>query len=217
MAKETDMELGKIAFTADSKDGIAGYDEFRKTALAVTKEDFPDLANLSDGGVFALRLDDIVPPTPIPFDKVRDKVAAAWHADQAVTAQEARAKAVLDEIAGGKTLGATGLLTTVVPSIARGGFSDDLPPAVIGKVFATDPGKAAQVSANGKVYVIVTDKIIKADMTDADAKLISGQIAQQLSQSLANDLLNFYATAVESESGFTLDSQAVTAVQSQIQ
>jgi peptidyl-prolyl cis-trans isomerase D len=217
MAKETDMELGQISFTADSKDGIAGYDEFRKTAQAVTKDDFPEMGNLADGGVFALRLNKIVPPTPIPFDQVRDKVASAWHDAQALSAKEARAKDVLAEIAGGKSLGATGLLTTTVPSIARGGYSDDLSPAVIGKVFATDPGKAAQVSADGKVYVVVTDKIMDADMTDPDTKLISGQIGQQLSQSLANDMLNFYATAVEGETKFTLDSQAVTAVQSQIQ
>ncbi|KEO61673.1 SurA N-terminal domain-containing protein [Thioclava indica] len=217
MAKETDMELGQIEFTADSKDGIAGYDEFRKTAQSVTKDDFPELANLADGGVFALRLNKIVPPTPIPFDQVRDKVASAWHDAQALSAKEARAKDVLAEIAGGKSLGATGLLTTTVPSIARGGYSDDLSPAVIDKVFATDPGKAAQVSADGKVYVIVTDKIMDADMNDPDTKLISGQIDQQLSQSLANDMLNFYATAVEGETKFTLDSQAVTAVQSQIQ
>jgi peptidyl-prolyl cis-trans isomerase D len=217
MAKETDMELGQISFTADSKDGIAGYDEFRKTAQAVTKDDFPEMGNLADGGVFALRLNKIVPPTPIPFDQVRDKVASAWHDAQALSAKEARAKEALAEIAGGKSLGATGLLTTTVPSIARGGYSDDLSPAVIGKVFATDPGKAAQVSADGKVYVVVTDKIMDADMTDPDTKLISGQIGQQLSQSLANDMLNFYATAVEGETKFTLDSQAVTAVQSQIQ
>ena len=217
MAKETDMELGQIEFTADSKDGIAGYDEFRKTAQSVTKDDFPELANLADGGVFALRLNKIVPPTPIPFDQVRDKVASAWHDAQALSAKEARAKDVLAEIAGGKSLGATGLLTTTVPSIARGGYSDDLSPAVIDKVFETDPSKAAQVSADGKVYVVVTDKIMDADMADPDTKLISGQIGQQLSQSLANDMLNCYAIAVEGETKFTLDSQAATAVQSQIQ
>ena len=217
MAKETDMQLGQIAFRADSKDGIAGYDAFRKAAQQVTKDDFPDLEPLSDGGVFALRLNKIVPPTPIPFDQVRDKVAKAWHEAQALKAKEARATEILAAIKGGKSLGATGLLTTVVPSIARGGYSADLAPAVIGKVFATDPGKAASVSVDGKVYVIVTDKVIPADMSDADTKLISGQISQQLSQSLANDLLNFYATAVEDETHLTLNSQAVTAVQSQIQ
>lgn len=217
MGKETDMELGTIAYTAGDTDGIAGYEEFRKAAEAATTEDYPDLQTLPDGGVFAMRLDKIVPPTPKPFDSVKDDVAKAWHADQLVTAEQVRAKEIVAEVEGGKSLGATGLLTTTVASIGRGGFSNKLPPAVISKVFETDPGKPAQVTANGKVYVIVTDKVIPADMTDADTTLISGQIGSQLSRSLANDLLNFYATAVEAEAGLSLDSQAVTAVQSQMQ
>ncbi|SFM73381.1 peptidyl-prolyl cis-trans isomerase D [Thioclava dalianensis] len=216
LAKETDMELGQIDFTADSSDGIAGYDEFRKAAQDVTTDDFPQLENLPDGGVFALRLDKIEPPAPIPFEQVRAKVLAAWHQSEAVKAEEARAKEVVAAVEGGKSLGSTGLLTTTVPSISRGGHSDELSPPVIAKVFATAPGKAAQVTADGKVYVIVTDKVIDAKADDPDVKLISGQISQQLSQSLANDVLNFYATAVEDEAGLSIDSQAVTAVQSQM-
>ncbi|MEO1950755.1 hypothetical protein, partial [Thioclava sp.] len=91
------------------------------------------------------------------------------------------------------------------------------PPPVSSEAYKTEPGKPAQITANGKVYVFVTDKVIPADMEDSDTKLISGQIGTQLSNSLANDLLNFYATAVESEAGLDLDNQTVTAVQSQMQ
>ncbi|WP_078606251.1 SurA N-terminal domain-containing protein [Thioclava sediminum] len=217
MAKETDMELGQIAYTADSTDGIAGYDEFRKAADEATTDAYPDLQTLSDGGVFALRLNKIVPPQPKPFADVKDEVAAAWRADQVVQAEEDRAKEIVSTVEGGKSLGETGVLTTKVASIGRGGYSDELPPPVISKVFKTEPGKPAQITANGKVYVFVTDKVIPADMEDADTKLISGQIGTQLSNSLANDLLNFYATAVESEAGLDLDNQTVTAVQSQMQ
>ncbi|PFG64068.1 peptidyl-prolyl cis-trans isomerase D [Thioclava sp. ES.031] len=217
MAKETDMELGQIAYTADSTDGIAGYDEFRKAADEATTDAYPDLQTLSDGGVFALRLNKIVPPQPKPFADVKDEVAAAWRADQVVQAEEDRAKEIVSAVEGGKSLGETGVLTTKVASIGRGGYSDELPPPVISKVFKTEPGKPAQITANGKVYVFVTDKVIPADMEDADTKLISGQIGTQLSNSLANDLLNFYATAVESEAGLDLDNQTVTAVQSQMQ
>ncbi|KFE33556.1 SurA N-terminal domain-containing protein [Thioclava atlantica] len=217
MAKETDMEIGQIPYTADSSDGIAGYEEFRKAADAAQVGDYPELDNLSDGGVFALRLDKVVPPTPKPFDKVKDEVATAWHQDQLVKAEEARAGEVVRALEGGKSLGETGLLTTTVPSIARGGFNDEVPPQVVSKVFATEPGKPAQVTAKGKVYVLVTDKVIPADMNDSDTKLISGQVGSQLSQALANDLLTFYANAIESEAGLSLDNQAVTAVQSQMQ
>ncbi len=216
LARDTDMQLGRIDFTAQSKDAIAGYEAFHKAAQSVTKDDFPKIERLSDGGVFALRLDGEVAAKPIPFDQVHDKVAAAWHKAEALNAEQARAKDIVTAVRSGKSLGAQGLLPTTVGTIGRGGYVDGLPGAVIRQVFETDEGQAAPVAANGKVYVVVTTKIMPADLDSADSRIVEGQISNRLTRSLANDLLNLYATAVEQEAGFSLDSEALTAVQSQI-
>lgn len=81
VADETDMELGQIEWTAGTAPGaasIAGYQAFRDHAETVTEADFPELMQLDDGGVFALRLDETVAPTLKPFDEVRDEVLADW-------------------------------------------------------------------------------------------------------------------------------------------
>lgn len=81
LAEETPMQMGRIDWSANSDsvpDEIGGYPAFRERAAAVAQQDFPELFELSDGGVFALRLDEIVPPALIPFEEVRDEVLADW-------------------------------------------------------------------------------------------------------------------------------------------
>ncbi|MCT4332364.1 SurA N-terminal domain-containing protein [Paracoccus sp. YLB-12] len=83
LAEETPMQLGQIDWTQGeppAERSISGYQAFRDRAAAVTEQDFPELVRLDDGGVFALRLDEIVPPALRPFEEVRDEVAEDWRA-----------------------------------------------------------------------------------------------------------------------------------------
>ncbi|MDN5568963.1 MAG: SurA N-terminal domain-containing protein, partial [Paracoccus sp. (in: a-proteobacteria)] len=81
VAKDTEMQLGQVDWTAEGapeEGSIAGYEAFRERATDISTSDFPQLFELADGGVFALRLDEIVPPTLRPFDEVREQVLADW-------------------------------------------------------------------------------------------------------------------------------------------
>ena len=117
MAKETPMVLGQIDWTQDLEaepESIAAYPEFRERAATVTERDFPELADLEDGGVFALRLDKIEPPALIPFAEVRDRVAEDWLqnetrrqllalAEERHVAVEAAAEAAMDAVPAAAT------------------------------------------------------------------------------------------------------------------
>lgn len=102
LAADTGLELGQIDWRADQQPeqgSIAGYPAFRSEALAITPEDFPELHDLDDGGVFVLQLDEIVPPSLIPFDEIRDRVAEDWTASEThrqllALAEERRVNAV---------------------------------------------------------------------------------------------------------------------------
>ncbi|WCR05239.1 SurA N-terminal domain-containing protein [Paracoccus saliphilus] len=83
VSEETPMEFGTLAWSSDMKPeegSIAGYPAFRELADEVGEGDFPQIGRLNDGGIFALRLDEVVPPTLIPFDEIRDEVAEDWRA-----------------------------------------------------------------------------------------------------------------------------------------
>lgn len=105
VAKETPMELGQIDWSAGMtppEGSIAGYQAFRDLAETVEAQDFPQIERLDDGGIFALRLDEVVPPTLKPFEEVRDEVAADWRAQEVhrqllAMADEERVKATASE------------------------------------------------------------------------------------------------------------------------
>ena len=79
VAKEQGMTIATIDYAAgaDDNDAIAGYTDFRDAAAKLAQGDFAEAVILDDGGVVAMRLDAVVPPTPVPFADVRDKVATA--------------------------------------------------------------------------------------------------------------------------------------------
>jgi len=85
MAKETPMQLETLHYSADMRDGIAAYEPFRTAIAAATPEDFPELANLEDGSVYAFQITAINPPALIPFEEVADAVRAAWNGEQTHT------------------------------------------------------------------------------------------------------------------------------------
>ena len=102
-------------------DVIEGYPAFRAAADAVAEGDFPEAIILEDGGLVALRLDEIVPSAPIPFDEAREDVAAAWRADALTKALSDRAIEIKAAIEGGATIGSFGIVD-VTPETARDGL-----------------------------------------------------------------------------------------------
>ncbi|MDD8024786.1 MAG: SurA N-terminal domain-containing protein, partial [Paracoccaceae bacterium] len=217
MAAETDMQLGHIAMAPDTDADIAGYESFREAAQKVTTEDFPELGNLDDGGVFALRLDGVTPAALIPFDEVRDQVATAWRAAELTRLKADRAAEIAAAVDAGGALGAQGVLLTSVAKLPRGGYLEGQPRALIETAFATDPGKAGVVTEGDRVLVVTVDAVHAADPASDDVAQVRDMAQTQISQSIANDLLDFYARATEAEAGMTIDATAINAVQAQMQ
>ena len=59
------LQVGQLDFHAESDHPLAGYAAFRDAANAAQDGDFPEVLDLSDGGVFAVRLDAIEDPKQI--------------------------------------------------------------------------------------------------------------------------------------------------------
>ncbi|OCX64549.1 hypothetical protein BFP70_10965 [Thioclava sp. SK-1] len=217
VADESQMELGSLSYSGDSDTDIAGYEAFRSAAMAVTANDFPELQELEDGGVFALRLDGITEAAVIPFAQARDAVAADWRQETLTTALAARAQQVAAAVNDGATLSSTGVLTTDVSDLPRGGYLDGMPGDLVVAAFATPEGQAKDLTAEGRVFVVQPTAVIAADPADDSLAQLRGQIATQLSQTLANDMLDLYARAAQAEAGLTIDQAAIRAVEAQMQ
>ncbi|MDO5656947.1 MAG: SurA N-terminal domain-containing protein [Paracoccus sp. (in: a-proteobacteria)] len=136
IADETQMQAGQIDYSADTPaepGQISGYPSFRERAAQVQQGDFLRLYELEDGGIFALQLDEVVAPALIPFDEVRDEVAADWIESETrrqllQLAEERKLAAMADELNGTGTA-AEAAEETAVPEAAEATSRETAPEA----------------------------------------------------------------------------------------
>ncbi len=216
LAAEAGMDLDTLDFAPGTDAPIAGYEAFRTAAAALNEGDFPELVDLEDGGVVALRLDAVIPPTLRPFDEVRDEVAEAWHADALAKALSARAIEAKSAVEGGASLGAFGIVQ-VTTSIPRDGFVEDAPEGLMTAVFQMAPGEMRVIEGPGFTGLLRLDSIQPATIEGPEAEAIRASLSAQIEQALAQDAFLYFSTALTAEAGITLNDAAINAVHAQIQ
>lgn len=212
LGTDTSMQLATLDYTVASEDGIAAYDNFRDAAIAVTETDFPELLALSDGGLFALRLDEIVPPTLPPLDEITDEVAAAWEASALRDAVAERAAELIGEMVQGVTLDELG---TTAPErlIRRQDLLPDLPPTTVSQVFQMDEIGDIVVIPGAQAAVIVRlDAINSAARDAADTSIILTILEQTIAQSMATDIFEAYGQALQTDAGISTNQGVINSV-----
>ncbi|TJZ94266.1 peptidylprolyl isomerase [Paracoccus gahaiensis] len=245
LVEQTELELGQIDWSAESvpeEGSIAGYESFVERAASVSTTDFPQLVELADGGVFALRLDELVPPTLRPFDEVRDEVLADWRAAERqrqllALAAEQRLTAISEtapdtetpETAAPETAAPEAGTPAPVPApapldwtaeegLSRNDWMDGLPPELLSQAFAlSEPDEAEVVDAGDRVFLVRLDGINEADLTGEDAAQILEGVRARLVQSLQADLFDYYARHAQREAQVQLNMQAIDAINAQVQ
>jgi peptidyl-prolyl cis-trans isomerase D len=217
VAKETGMKIGTLDYNSESEGGLSGYEAFRKAAEAATPESFPALAGLDDGGVFALQLDGIDPPTLRPLDEVREKITADWTSAETHKALVNLAGEDLAQLENGASLQGLGLVTTHYDDFARTGFVADASAEIAKQVFAMTAGTSQVVDADGNVYLLTLDAVTPADMADATVQAQRDQLKANLSQSIGRDIFEMFTRAAQAEVGISLNPQVIAAVNAQMQ
>jgi peptidyl-prolyl cis-trans isomerase D len=216
LAKETKMTLGAIAYVQGSEEPIAAYDEFRQAADSVNLGDFPEVLDLSDGGVFALRVDSIVEPAPIPLDDVREKLTAEWRVAQVNQALLALAQRLIPGLENGGDLTVMGLELAPMDGVNRTSFLDNLPPSSILEVFKLDMGKVAVVDAGEKVMMLRLTHISEFDPDKEGNEAILARIKGQLDGQIALDMLRYFSDAIQAEAGVKLNTAIINQVNMQV-
>ena len=219
LAKEAGIEVQTIDYVpgADAQEGIAAYPGFRSAADKVADGDFPEAVLLDEDGLFALRLDEIVPSAPIPFDEAKPQVVTAWRAEALSKALSARAAEIAAAVQGGASLGSQGIVS-VTREIGRDGTVPDAPPSLIADLFKMEPGALQVVDADGFVGVIQLDRVIPlAELPTADADALRDAIGVQVEQALSQDAFTLFTQGLANEAGVRLDQQVISGVNAQLQ
>ncbi|MGR3615781.1 MAG: peptidyl-prolyl cis-trans isomerase [Paracoccaceae bacterium] len=209
--KETDLAIGKIDWTEDSSDGIAAYGAFRTVAANVTVEDFPAVEFLEDDGLFALRLDAVLPERPQPFADAKPTVRDAIQAQRQADALTAEAERVMGELVTSGDFLATGLETKVENGLTRTAFIDNVPADLMVQVFEMNKGDLRIVQGADRVLIVRLDDILPPDENDEMARLEEA-LQAQLDQALAQNLFDAFTRDVQLRSRARIDETALNAV-----
>ncbi len=211
LASETEMELGEIDWTRQSDDGVAAYDGFRQAAVAVQEGDFPEVAFLEDGSIFALRLNEVLEPRPEPLESARDRVAEAWMQNETGKALQAQANTVLTQLATDGDFTATGLPFRVENALTRTAFLEDVPADFMAQVFDMEPGELRVVPGDGSALIVRLDEELPPAETD-EQRQMQDALAAQMNQALAQNIFDIYVRNARTRARPVLDQQALNAV-----
>lgn len=214
LADETELTLDQIAWHPDQGDGIAGYEAFRDAAAAAQPGDFPELVELDDGGIFAMRLNEIVPPALQPLADTRDTATQGWQQQELTRALTEKAEALKARLDEGEDVAALEIGSEAMTDMTRGAVT---PPALSEPLFALAPGASTIVTDSGRIFLARLDAVSPPDDADPVSEFLKLQIEQQTAQSLSQDVLDYYVQYLRQNAGLTLDQAAINAVHAQFQ
>ncbi len=216
-AAERDMTLATIAWTGAQTDGIAAYDGFREAADSVRESDYPEIADLSDGGLFALRLDSVEAPRLQTLDEVRDAAIAGWQAQERGKRVFAAAEDMVAVFAKGETPESFGLAQNTEEGMTRDAFIDGAPAALIDTVFEIAAGEWAVLEDAEGAVLVRLDAVHAPDFDTDESRTVRAAFAESTAQALALDVQTAFAAALETQAGIALDRAMINAVNASMQ
>ncbi|MBY6161264.1 peptidyl-prolyl cis-trans isomerase [Mameliella alba] len=216
LADTTDLTLGTIGWTGDNDEDIAGYPAFRDAADDVQDGDYPAIAALGDGGVFALRLDQTDAPAPIPFDEVRVRVEADWRAAQEADALLKQAETLAAQLGEGVTFEGLDLTPSTETDLTRTALGA-VPRPVLDAMFEMTPGEVRAVQTGDSAVIVRLDDVLEVDREGDQALQLAQLFRDQAAQDVAQDLFSALATDIQARAGVKLDQAAINAVHANFQ
>ena len=216
LADETEMTLGKIIWHENNVDEIAAYEAFRQIAQDVTSDDFPEIQFLDDGGIFALRLDELRPASPEPFENVLVQVQKDYQREAQQKALTEQANTLIVDITAATDFADIGLEGQTESNLTRTAFIEDAPFDMIEQVFQMTVGEVRIIPNAGEVIIVRLDEIAPPDRTGELADL-SKSLQAQLDQALGQELLSALIEDIQVRTEPQIDERAVNAVMSSFQ
>ncbi|MBO9464653.1 SurA N-terminal domain-containing protein [Tropicibacter sp. R15_0] len=218
LAEASDLQLGAIGWTGRDGDGeIAAYEGFRNLAATISGDDYPTVAQLGDGGIFAMRLEEVLAPAPIPFAEVKSQVETQYEAKQRVDALVAIAKEKASQLGEGKTFEAVGLTANKEEALTRNAFGAELAPGVLQAVFELEPGETRVIDGLDSAVIIQLDEILPADKEDESAQMLVNLFGDQANADVAQDLFRALSADIQQRATVSIDQQAINAVHANFQ
>ena len=208
---ETAMQIDFIDWDPSIEDDIAAYDGFRDAAKALTMEDFPKIIQLDEGGIVALRLEEIIPPRPAAFEVIMAELKENFKAEQVEASLTSQAKALLPALRSGEPFAEQGLKPTIESGIGRSAFLEGKPTSFVNDVFTMNAGEVRIIPSQGSILVVRLDKIVAVGGSEENSIEMTA-ISKEVDQILASELFKIFSEDVVVRAGPQINQQALDAV-----
>ncbi|MBT8412605.1 MAG: peptidyl-prolyl cis-trans isomerase [Octadecabacter sp.] len=213
LAEQTDMQLGTLEWSDAVSDDIAAYAAFRDVVTTLNVGDFPELLELDDGGLFAVRMDEIRAPALIPFEDVRDDVIAGWEAAEASRLVLAEATVKQGQLNEAVTdFAALGLDAIQDSDIVRTAFINGTPPTFLSRVFEMEPGAVEVIPYNGAAIIVRLDAIAAPDPEDTAFIAERDALNETAQNGMAQDVFQIFTNTVQINTDVSVNDAAINAV-----
>jgi peptidyl-prolyl cis-trans isomerase D len=168
-----------------------------KLAFATETGETSPVHDTSDGAIYVVRTDKLVPPRTKSLAEVKAQAIAGWQADERRAAVDKEASALAAAAAAGKTLKEAaadkGLKATASPPLSRAPQGEPgVPAALVAKIFEAKKGAAVTASDAQGAYVAQLQTITRPQ---ADAKAAAA-LAPSVEEGLKDDLSAEFSQAL---------------------
>ena len=197
----------------NSVEGLPGGPDFLRSAFALGVGEESLLVETAEGGQYVVRVDEIVPTAPKPFEEVREDVLEAWRRAEVERMLEERAEAFaarLSEAGGfqGLTVPGGAAAAKTQPLRRDDGAAPGSPsPQLAARLFEVDQGEVVRVPGPDGQVVAQLVEIRPAD-PGADRQAVEA-LRGQLDQAIAEDLLAQFSNGLRSRFDLTVNRQLV--------
>lgn len=217
LAKETDMKLATLDWHAANGEAAAAYANFNEAAALVTLDDFPEVIQLDDGGIVAMRLDEILDPRVQPIADIPEDVADAWQRAEIDKLLFAKAETIVAEIATGTDMSEMNLLVNKEAAITRADYIEGTPPTFLEDIFAMTIGDLKIVDSFGTVLIVRLDDTRGPDLANPDLAIVRQRLEEQAAGAISQDIFSAFTGDLRARAGVSLDQSAINAVNANFQ
>ena len=208
--KEIGFSVENILFNSEANVSILENKIFFDTAQTAKVNDFPEIKELPNGGLFALRVDQTVDARQKDIDEVRTELTNAWQKQELQNKLDEIAKDMLSKHQyKGEILNFN--------KITRDKDLPELPENIVEEAFNLSTGEGTVISGDEESFILRLKNVSNADLSSDTAKLLVSQLKNQISNSLSADLFESFANMARVNSKLDLNEQAVNAVHSSFQ
>ncbi|WP_415920781.1 peptidyl-prolyl cis-trans isomerase [Tateyamaria sp. SN6-1] len=211
LGTETEMRVDTIDWWSTNGEGIAAYNGFADAARVLTEDDFPEIVQLEDGGIVAMRLDETLPRRPIPFEEAKLSVQGNYEAELTEAALTAQAEALLPALEEGQSFASQSLDSIVEQELDRSAFVQGTPPAFMTEVFDMSPGDVRIISGFGAIIIVRLDAINPIEENE-EAQEEVARLNEEIGQIVAGEMFNIFGEDVVLRAGPQINQQALDAV-----